>query len=200
MEGSCPGVSEFYGIVIQMSHREHRIAHFHANYGDDEAVVGIDPNRVLSGRFPGRAQRLVFEWAALHQDELADNWDRAKAREPLRRIDPLDDRVPRGARAMEKATVVTVIPPYVIEVTFRGGTRRRIDMEPELWGEVFEPLLDPSVLAQAAVDPIFGSVSWPTGADLAPEFLYYGHEGPPQGYYEPSDEPAAVTTGGADRR
>ncbi len=101
---------------------------------------------------------------------------------------------------MEKAKAVTVIPPYVIEVTFRDGSRRRIDMEPELWGEVFAPLRDPSLFAQAAVDPTFGSVFWPTGADVAPEFLYYGEDGPPPGFYEPSDEPEEATVAGADRR
>ncbi len=85
-----PRVSEFYGIVIQMFHREHGITHFHASYGNDEALVGFDPICVLSGRLSGRALRLVLEWAALHQDELVDNWDRAKAKGSLRRIAPLD--------------------------------------------------------------------------------------------------------------
>ena len=87
-------------------------------------------------------------------------------------------------RTGERTVAVRVLPPYTIEVTFRDGTRRRIDMEPELWEEVFEPLHDPALFAQAAVDPLFGSAYWPTGADLAPEFLYYGDEGPPSGYYE----------------
>ena len=79
---------------------------------------------------------------------------------------------------MERAVAVEVLRPYVIEVTFDDSTRRQIDMEPELWGPVFEPLRDPALFAQAAVDPAFGSVYWPTGADLAPEFLYYGEETP----------------------
>ena len=33
---------------------------------------------------------IVFiEWAALHQDALQADWDRAKALEPLDKIDPL---------------------------------------------------------------------------------------------------------------
>lgn len=85
----------------------------------------------------------------------------------------------------EAAVSVRVIRPYVIEVTFEDGFQRQIDMEPHLWGEVFKPLRDPALFAQAKVDPTFGSVYWPTGADLAPEFLYYGEEGPPPEYYEP---------------
>jgi hypothetical protein len=70
------------------------------------------------------------------------------------------------------AVSVRVIPPYVIEVTFENGVQLRIDMESELWGEVFEPLRDPALFAQAAIDPETGTVCWPTGADLSPEFLY----------------------------
>ena len=72
-----------------MNFREHGPPHFHATYGDDEALIGIEPIAILRGRLPGRAQRLVLEWAALHQRELAANWQRARRQEPLVRIEPL---------------------------------------------------------------------------------------------------------------
>jgi hypothetical protein len=78
----------------------------------------------------------------------------------------------------EKAIAVTVKRPYVIEVTFNDGVRREIDIEPLMWGSAFEPLRDPELFAQASVTPTLGSVFWPTGADLAPEFLYYGYDTP----------------------
>ena len=96
-------------------------------------------------------------------------------------------------RTGERAVAVRVLPPYIIEVTFRDGTQRRIDMEPELWGAVFEPLRDPALFAQAAVDSLFGSVYWPTGADLAPEFLYY-REDTPYGRIEIGAPEDATTT------
>jgi hypothetical protein len=71
-----------------------------------------------------------------------------------------------------KAVSVEVVKPYEIEVAFEDGTRRRLDLESELWGEVFEPLRDPELFAQARVDPEWGTVVWPTGADLSPEFLH----------------------------
>lgn len=89
---------------------------------------------------------------------------------------------------MVHAVALKVIPPYVLEVTFDDGTTRQTNMESELWGEVFAPLRDPALFAQAAVSPTFGSVFWPTGADLAPEFLYYGEAGPPPGYYDGGEE------------
>lgn len=78
----------------------------------------------------------------------------------------------------EKAVSVHVVRPYVIDVSFRDGTHRQIDLGPDLSGPVFEPLRDYALFRQAAVDPLGGSVFWPTGADLAPEFLYLGEEAP----------------------
>lgn len=96
----------------------------------------------------------------------------------------------------EEAVSVCVVGTYSIEAVFRDGTQRRIDMEPYLTKGVFAPLRDPALFAQVAVDPNFGTVFWPTGADLSPEFLYYGEEGPPPGYYgeatAPAEEPAAA--------
>jgi hypothetical protein len=69
-------------------------------------------------------------------------------------------------------TEVKVVEPYVLEVHFRDGFCRRVDLKDELWGEVFEPLKDPEFFARAFVDPISRTVAWPNGADLAPEWLY----------------------------
>ena len=69
-------------------------------------------------------------------------------------------------------TEVHVIHPYILEVHFRDGACRRVDLKDELYGEVFEPLKDPEFFAKATVDHEIGTVVWPNGADLAPEFLY----------------------------
>jgi hypothetical protein len=79
---------------------------------------------------------------------------------------------------METVVAVHVIRPYVLEVTFADGARRQVDIEPLLWGEVFQPLRDPAFFARVAVDDELGTIVWPNGADLAPEFLYYGEQTP----------------------
>lgn len=89
---AVPRISTFYGITIWMYHDEthHRgRPHFHARYGDDEASVDIESLTLIAGTLPPRARRLVVEWARSHRKELRQNWDRARAHQPLRLIEPL---------------------------------------------------------------------------------------------------------------
>jgi hypothetical protein len=44
---------------------------------------------VIAGSLPRRALALVAEWAALHEGELAANWERARQDHPLEQIDAL---------------------------------------------------------------------------------------------------------------
>jgi hypothetical protein len=78
----------------------------------------------------------------------------------------------------ETVETVRVVKPYVLDVIFTDGFRRQVDLEPLLWGEVFSPLRDPNFFALASVDPELGTVVWPNGADIAPEYLYYGEDTP----------------------
>ncbi len=78
-----PVVARFYGILIKMyfSQSEHGIPHFHAIYGEFNAVFVIDTLEMLEGDLPVRAQRLVKEWAAQHQRELRDMWNQQEFRQ-----------------------------------------------------------------------------------------------------------------------
>jgi len=68
---------------------DHQPPHFHAQYGDDVAQIELGTLDLLDGSLPPRALRLVREWARLHPDELAQNWELAQALEPLVPIEPL---------------------------------------------------------------------------------------------------------------
>jgi hypothetical protein len=85
-----PVLSRFFGIVIGIFYREHGRPHFHAVYGEFEAVLDIESGEVISGRLPGRALTLVREWQELHRDELKSNWELATRHQPLQRIAPLE--------------------------------------------------------------------------------------------------------------
>ncbi|MGM0576540.1 MAG: DUF2442 domain-containing protein [Myxococcota bacterium] len=61
---------------------------------------------------------------------------------------------------------------YTIHLRFADGTVADVDLEAELWGEVFEPLKDPEVFRGFHLDTELNTITWPSGADFAPEFLY----------------------------
>ena len=85
-----PRISAFFGIVIRMFYNDHWPPHFHAEYGEYEAVYKIETIEVLRGRLPRRAHALVIEWITLHRAELMENWNRARQGLPMRGIEPLD--------------------------------------------------------------------------------------------------------------
>ncbi len=61
-----PEVARFYGIVARMYFNDHQPAHFHAHYGEFEALVEIETLAILRGDLPRRAMAMLLEWAALH--------------------------------------------------------------------------------------------------------------------------------------
>ena len=83
-----PVLSRFYGIVVYMNYRDHEPSHFHARYQGQEVMVEIDSG-LVTGSFSKRALRILFEWMELHREELERNWAHARAREPLKPIEPL---------------------------------------------------------------------------------------------------------------
>ena len=84
-----PTISEFFGIVILMFYDDHAPPHFHARYGDGEALIRISPVGLLAGNLPPRALSLVIEWAQIHQKPLMEDWDYAANHKKLQKIPPL---------------------------------------------------------------------------------------------------------------
>jgi hypothetical protein len=60
------------------------------------------------------------------------------------------------------------IGTYVLGVCFDDGSVRSIDFEPILEGELFGPLRDPQLFAQAKLDTEVHTPVWPSGADFDP--------------------------------
>jgi hypothetical protein len=59
---------------------------------------------------------------------------------------------------------------FRIRLTFNDGLEAVVDFADWLDGPVFEPLKDPDAFARFFVEA--GAVTWPNGADIAPETLY----------------------------
>jgi hypothetical protein len=84
-----PAISHFFGITIRMFFEDHSFPHFHARHADGEAKIRIDNLEVINSTLKRRQLRMVLAWAEIHRDELATNWRRARARETLIAIAPL---------------------------------------------------------------------------------------------------------------
>ena len=61
---------------------------------------------------------------------------------------------------------------YVIWVRFSDGLVGEVDLRDELDGPVFEPLRQLSMFQCVRLHPELHTISWPNGADFAPEFLH----------------------------
>ena len=87
-----PELSRFFGIIVRMfaeAGGQHHVAHFHAYWQDQVAVISVDPVDVIAGSLPTRQRRLVEAWAELHQQELRDDWNRLQQGQPPMPIEPL---------------------------------------------------------------------------------------------------------------
>lgn len=72
---------------------------------------------------------------------------------------------------------VVYLGDYRLRLTFDNGVVKDVNLADELYGEVFLPLRDVGLFRQVKVNDDTGTIEWPTGADLAPEYLYQmGHE------------------------
>ncbi len=69
-------------------------------------------------------------------------------------------------------TDVSYLEEYRVRLRFNNGAVVDVDLKDELYGKVFEPLMDLSMFKQVFLNPDTNNIEWPNGADLAPEFLY----------------------------
>jgi hypothetical protein len=68
---------------------------------------------------------------------------------------------------------LSVLPQWQLAVTFNDGLTGIVDVSVLVQGRdagVFEALREPAFFAQAYLD--CGAVTWPNGADIAPDAMY----------------------------
>ena len=73
-----------------MFYDDHLPSHFHVEYNEFTAKIGIEDLKLIDGKLPSRVLGLAVEWASLHQKELEAQWERAVRKEKLIKIAPLE--------------------------------------------------------------------------------------------------------------
>jgi Protein of unknown function (DUF2442) len=71
-----------------------------------------------------------------------------------------------------RLSAMKYIAAYRLWLQFADGSQGEVDLEQELWGEVFEPLRDQAYFKTVQLDKELNTIRWDNGADFAPEFLY----------------------------
>jgi len=71
-----------------------------------------------------------------------------------------------------RVVAATHVREYLVRLEFADGTEGDVDLKEELHGEVFRPLRDVDYFKRFTVHAELHTLTWPNGADFAPEFLY----------------------------
>jgi hypothetical protein len=68
-----------------------------------------------------------------------------------------------------KVQKANYVKDFIIHFQFNNGVSKDINLESELWGEIFEPLKDVNLFKKFKLNS--WTIEWENGADFAPEFL-----------------------------
>jgi hypothetical protein len=71
-----------------------------------------------------------------------------------------------------RLTDAKYVEGYKLYLHFADGSEGEVNFEPELTGEIFEPLKDISFFKKFSINREIHTIVWPNGADFAPKFLY----------------------------
>lgn len=74
-------------------------------------------------------------------------------------------------KMMAKVTTVKVLDGYRLRLRFQDSAVRVVDLTSMLWGPMFAPMRKLSAFRKVRVNPEFGCIEWPNGADLCPDDL-----------------------------
>jgi hypothetical protein len=78
-------------------------------------------------------------------------------------------------RGQIRICAVTPLGRFRVRLELTDNTTKEVDLEPYLWGPVFEPIRnDPSLFQAVKVDSRLGTIVWDNGADIDPDVLCQG--------------------------
>ena len=78
-----PEITRFYGIIIKLFFGDHLPPHFHAVYGEYNALFNIETLEMIEGDLPQRARKMVLEWSSMYRRQLLDMWNKQEFRKLL---------------------------------------------------------------------------------------------------------------------
>ena len=80
-----PEISRFFGMVITMNYHDHNPPHFHVEYQGFKAICDIKMTRIIKGKLPPTADKIIVKWAEQYKKELLESWEMAvTGRQPKR--------------------------------------------------------------------------------------------------------------------
>jgi hypothetical protein len=80
-------------------------------------------------------------------------------------------------KSLVRVRSVTPLTGFIARLEFTDGTGRDFDLERYLRGPIFDPIrLDPARFREVRIESGARTISWPKGADIDPDVLYYGLE------------------------
>ena len=74
-----------------------------------------------------------------------------------------------------RVTAVEVVSDHELRLTFNDGLVRKVDLALDMWGEMGEPLRDPTYFRQVRVNEASRTISWPNGFEPDPDVLHGEH-------------------------
>lgn len=85
-----PIISKFFGIVIRMFYDEHNPPHLHSEYQGNKAVFDFQGNMIKGDLRSRTAIKLVREWIDINLADLEEDWQLARERKEMKKINPLN--------------------------------------------------------------------------------------------------------------
>lgn len=77
-----------------------------------------------------------------------------------------------SSQVIHRVTAFEIVGNYTLRLIFDDGSERTIDFQPILTGAIFGKLLDLDQFNRVTLDKSFGTLIWPSGADIDPMVLY----------------------------
>ncbi|MCZ8360487.1 MAG: DUF4160 domain-containing protein [Microcystis sp. LE19-388.1G] len=62
-----PEITRFYVIIIKIFFADHPPPHFHAIYGEYNALFNLETLEIIEGDLPNRATKMLVESATIYQ-------------------------------------------------------------------------------------------------------------------------------------